>query len=155
MSSNAYFKSLVPKILAYKILGVLTLVGCAVGLPISAADAEGSQDLVSSGGDRPYLEFRNDTNGGIPRRTIIKAYAEVGETIDLGSSAVGTGGGIINYRMPDGTAGTCGAGVGEIANRAEEVAGPGDGTGGTFIPCTVAVTQTGTTGSRRTVRHTI
>ncbi|MEO0805765.1 MAG: hypothetical protein AAFY33_05605, partial [Cyanobacteria bacterium J06643_4] len=122
---------------------MLTLVGCAVGLPISAADAEGSQDLVSSGGDRPYLEFRNDTNGGIPRRTIIKAYAEVGETIDLGSSAVGTGGGIINYRMPDGTAGTCGAGVGEIANRAEEVAGPGDGTGGTFIPCTVAVTQTG------------
>lgn len=103
--------------------------------------AEGSNDLVSSGGNRPYLEFRNDTNGGILRRTVMKVYANEGETINLGSSAVGIGSGVINYREPDGTAGSCGTGAdgGLIADRNQEVAGPGDGTGGTFIPCVVTV----------------
>lgn len=119
-------------------LGALTLLGCSLSVFTSAAWAEGSRDLVSSGGDRPYLEFRTDTNGGIPRRTIMKVYAADGETIDLGSSAVGTGSGVINYRDPSGTAGTCGT-AGLIANRAAEVAGPGDGSGGTFVPCTVTV----------------
>ncbi|MEL6260622.1 MAG: DUF11 domain-containing protein [Cyanobacteria bacterium J06626_6] len=122
----------------FKILGGLAVLGCVGGLSTTAAQAEGSQDLVSSGGDRPYLEFRTDQNGNIPRRSIIKVYANSGETIDLGSSAVSVGSGIINYRDPSGTAGTCGT-SGLIANRAEEVAGPGNGTGGTFIPCTVTV----------------
>ena len=120
------------------VLSALTVIGCASGVSAPAALAEGSNDLVSSGGDRPYLEFRTDINGGIPRRTIIKVYANAGETIDLGSSAVGRGGGRINYRDPNGNAGSCGT-TGLIANRAEEVAGPGDGTGGTFVPCKVTV----------------
>ena len=124
-----------------KILGTLTTLaalGCIAGVDAPAALAEGSNDLVSSGGNRPYLEFRTDINGGIPRRTIIKVYANTGETIDLGSSAVGIGGGRVNYRDPNGTAGTCGT-TGLIANRTQEVAGPGDGSGNTFIPCRVTV----------------
>ncbi|MEO1392830.1 MAG: DUF11 domain-containing protein [Cyanobacteria bacterium J06634_5] len=123
-------------------LSTLTLLSCLLGISGQSARAEGSNDLVSSGGDRPYLEFRTDINGGVPRRTIIKVYANAGETIDLGSSAVGIGSGanigVINYRQPDGTAGSCGA-DGLIADRAQEAAGPGDGTGGTFIPCVVTV----------------
>ncbi|MGB3297643.1 MAG: DUF11 domain-containing protein [Phormidesmis sp.] len=117
---------------------------CFAGFYAPSALAEGSNDLVSSGGDRPYLEFRTDTNGGILRRTIIKVYVNQGETIDLGSSAVGLGNGTINYRRPNNTNGTCGT-SGVIANRSQEAAGPGDGTGGTFIPCkvTVGAGQTG------------
>ena len=119
-------------------LGAFTLLSCIAGPHMPSALAEGSNDLVSSGGDRPFLEFRTDVNGGIPRRTIIKTYAQQGETIDLGSSAVGIGGGRINYRDPNGVAGSCGT-VGLIADRAREVAGPGDGNNGTFVPCKVAV----------------
>lgn len=120
------------------VLGALTAVGCVAGINAPAALAEGSNDLVSSGGDRPYLEFRTAINGNIPRKTIIKVYARAGETIDLGSSAVGIGNGQINYRDPSGAAGTCGT-TGLIANRAEEAAGPGNGSGGTFVPCQVMV----------------
>lgn len=121
------------------VIRTLTFVSCLLGIFSPVAKAEGSQDLVSSGGDRPYLEFRTDTNGGIPRRTIMKVYAEQGETIDLGSSAVGIGSGVINYRDPTGDSGTC-DGAGLIADRAEENAGPGDGiNGGTFLPCTISV----------------
>ena len=124
-------------------LGTLTFLSCLISSP--AARAEGSRDLVSSGGDRPYLEFRTDLNANILRRTIIKVYANAGETIDLGSSAVGRGAGIINYRSPNNVAGTCstalvgGKVTGFIANRAEEVAGPGNGSGNTFVPCKVTV----------------
>ena len=118
-------------------LTALTLLSC-FGTFTNVAKAEGSNDLVSSGGDRPYLEFRTDSSGGIPRRTVMKVYANEGETIDLGSSAVGIGSGVINYRQPDGTAGTCGS-AGLIANRAQELAGPGNGSNNTFIPCTVTV----------------
>ena len=125
-------------------ISLIAGIGCLVGGSTRPAYAEGSADLVSSGGDRPYLEFRTDLNGGIPRRTVMKVYAAEGETIDLGSSAVGIGDGVINYRDPNNTSGSCGA-DGLIANRAEEVAGPGDGSGGTFIPCmvTVGAGQTG------------
>ena len=119
-------------------ISAITMLSCIAGPRTPVALAEGSNDLVSSGGNRPYLEFRTDTNGGIPRRTIIKTYAQQGETIDLGSSAVGIGGGTINYRDPNGVSGSCGA-AGLIADRAQEAAGPGDGSGGTFVPCTVAV----------------
>lgn len=121
-----------------KTIGALAVLSCFFGIIAPAANAEGSRDLASSGGDRPYLEFRTDSSGGIPRRTIMKVYANQGETIDLGSSAVGIGSGVINYRDPSGTAGSCGT-TGLIADRSEEVAGPGDGTGGTFVPCSIAV----------------
>ena len=113
--------------------------GCKVGaiaLPVllsaTAVQAEGSRDLTSSGGYRPFIEFRNDSAGGVPRKTIIKVYAEAGETIELGSSAVGVDQGRIDYRRPNG-GGTqsCGS-AGLIANRSEEV-------NQTFTPCSITV----------------
>ena len=102
--------------------------------------AEGSADLIENGGDRPFLEFRTDETSGVQRQTVIKVYAEVGETLNLGSSATGLGPqGNINFRRPDGTPGTCGAGIGRIANLAQEQAGPGNG----YTPCQVPVNQTG------------
>lgn len=115
-------------------LGMLTGLSCLAGSVSLPAYAEGSADLTNSGGNRPYLEYRNDLNGGILRRTVMKVYANEGETINLGSSAVGVNNGIINYRDPNNVAGSCGAN-GLIANRTEEVGGPGVG----FTPCTVTV----------------
>ena len=122
----------------FSLLRALTLLSCFASFYAPSAYAEGSNDLISSGGDRPYLEFRTDLNGGILRKTIIKVYVNQGETIDLGSSAVGLGNGTINYRKPNNTSGTCGT-TGFIADRAREAAGPGDGTAGTFIPCRITV----------------
>lgn len=108
---------------------------CAIALPIllsaPSAQAEGSRDLTSSGGYRPYIEYRTASAGGVPRRTIIKVYAEVGETIDLGSSAVGLGNGIIEYTRPNGSQGDCGS-TGLIANRTEEA-------NQSFTPCSITV----------------
>jgi hypothetical protein len=115
------------------------------------AQAEGSIDLTASGGDRPYLELRNDLFTGIPRTTLIKVYAKVGETINLGSSATGldpdgTGSkpaATIKYKKINGAVGNCGAGVGLIADRNAEVAGslhPLTNTAiNAFTPCTVTV----------------
>ena len=109
-----------------------------------AVYAEGSKELIESArgqGDRPYLDYRLGPPtspgfglGGIPRSSTIKVYANPGETINLGSSATGRGG-TINYRSPAGTAGTCGAGVGQIRDLNAEVAGSGGG----YTPCTITV----------------
>lgn len=69
--------------------------GLALGLfsPVLGtlpAIAEGSRQLVDSGGDRAFLEFGSVTNGGIQRRTTIKVYVKSGETINLGSNVIGT-----------------------------------------------------------------
>ncbi|MGD1896874.1 MAG: hypothetical protein ACFB16_07965, partial [Phormidesmis sp.] len=122
-----------------KQLSLLAGTGCLLGLSALPAYSEGSQDLVDVNGYRPFLEYRNIFNGDVRRRTTIKVYARAGETIDLGSSAVGIGSGVIEYHAPNNTSGDCAA-TGLIANRNEEIAGPGDGTGNTFIPCTIAVT---------------
>ena len=115
------------------LIGSLALL---IGLGWSkAVRAEGSVDLISNGGDRPFLEFRTTLTGTIVRQSIIKVYAEAGETINLGSSATGIGQGDISYSAPDGTSGTCGPGVGQIPNRAAEVAGSGVG----YTPCTITV----------------
>jgi uncharacterized repeat protein (TIGR01451 family) len=136
-----------PKLLQYTIgglalafqLGTIALVACAGSLSLGqVASAEGSRELTASGGDRPYLEWRPTLSSGIPRKTFIKTYAEVGETINLGSSAVGIGNGIINYRSPSGIPGSCGTN-GAILNRAQESAGSGVG----YVPCIVAVTERG------------
>ncbi|NJL01606.1 MAG: DUF11 domain-containing protein [Spirulinaceae cyanobacterium SM2_1_0] len=98
------------------------------------ARAEGSRELVSNGGDRPYLEFRNDSAAGVPRRSPIRVFAREGEELNLASSAAGIGGGTINYRAPNGTTGTCGS-DGLIPDRAAEIAGSGIG----YTPCIVPV----------------
>ncbi len=95
------------------------------------AQAEGSRDLISNNGYRPYLEYSNLSAGAILRRSIIKVYVEPGETLELASSAVGINNGVINYRRPNGTSGTCDT-AGLISSRSQEI-------NRTYIPCTVAI----------------
>jgi uncharacterized repeat protein (TIGR01451 family) len=107
-----------------------------------AARAEGSKDLTSNGlGFRPFLEDGSTIADGIPRRNTIQAYAVAGETIELGSSAIGTatsGGANIVATAPDGTRYDCrtignnAANYGRIVNRTQEV-------NRTFTPCVVPV----------------
>ncbi len=116
----------------------LALLVCTLGYGVQPAHAEGSRELTNSGGDRPHLEFSGNLNAGIPRTTIIKVFANVGETINLGSSANGIGAGAINYRRPNGTAASCPTTTGNITSRTQEVAGPLPNVGG-YTPCTVTV----------------
>ncbi|MCT7961988.1 DUF11 domain-containing protein [Laspinema sp. D1] len=131
------------------------------------ARSEGSRELTTGTGtgSRPFLEYRNDadTTSGIPRRTRIKVYARVGETINLGSSAMWVGNtGIANngnilYRAPNGASGNCKAlaplidpndpntpnlNFGKIQTRAQEadIDGPFSATNPDgYTPCTVTV----------------
>lgn len=48
--------------------------------------AEGSRDLTSEGGYRPYTERYNATTAGEERLTVIGAYVKKGETVAFGSS---------------------------------------------------------------------
>ncbi|MCU0550698.1 MAG: DUF11 domain-containing protein [Leptolyngbya sp. Prado105] len=112
---------------------------------------EGSKELTSQGGNRPFLLYHSTANsrptiGSIPLRTTIKVYVNAGETINLGSSANGIGSGRINYRPPTGTSGSCATNEGVISNRAQEVAGPLPNTGG-YTPCIITSTQTTAAGS--------
>ncbi|WP_254564527.1 DUF11 domain-containing protein [Oscillatoria sp. HE19RPO] len=109
------------------------------------ARGEGSIDLIKNGGNRPLLEFR-ETGGsaelwGLDFKTVMKVYAEEGETINLGSSAVGLGSGIIRYRAPNSDPNdvpdNCGA-TGLITDSDEEAAGPLPNVGG-FTPCIITV----------------
>jgi uncharacterized repeat protein (TIGR01451 family) len=110
--------------------------------------AEGSISLTPPGstGLRPFLLFNTSTSSGITNKTVIKVYANAGETIDLGSSANGVGTGVINYRTPSGSAGSCSNLLGKITNRAQEVAGPLPNLGG-YTPCIITAAQTTTAGS--------
>lgn len=131
---------------------VLFLLPFTLCLTAPIVRAEGSRDLIKNGGNRPLLEFRETGASavlwGLPFKTVMKVYATAGETINLGSSAVGINQGRIRYRSPNGTqSGTCptaGAGSGLIANSTQEAAGPLPNAGG-FDPCviTVAAGETG------------
>ncbi|MBD1936322.1 DUF11 domain-containing protein [Microcoleus sp. FACHB-68] len=133
----------------------LILAACVAGYCTAPAQAEGSRELVSSGGNRPFLEWTNlAPTAGIPRRTTLKVYVNAGETINLGSSVpnsydAGAGAGItdIVYRSPfGGQNGTCdvnqATGFGFIDTLAKEAAGPLPAAGG-YTPCTVVATETG------------
>lgn len=128
-------------------LGGVALLICAIASLAHPAKAEGSRELTSNGGYRPFLEFKQDASIGISRRTIVKVFARSGETINLGSSATGLGAGNIRYRNPNGAIGDCTPGVGLIQNRAAELAGPRHPTTNTnsdaFTPCIVNVTVEG------------
>lgn len=123
-------------------ISIVALSICSLGYYNQSAYAEGSRELTASGGDRPFLEFSTATNAGILRKTTIKVFANVGETINLGSSANGIGVGVINYRPPSGATASCPApditNIGRILNRSQEVAGPTPNVGG-YTPCTVTV----------------
>lgn len=122
--------------------GSLTLCACTCAIWTPAAQAEGSRELTNSGGDRPYLEYRSDSTGGILRRTTIQVVVEQGETLYLGSSAVGVGEGRIDYTEPDGTTGSCEL-EGLIESRAEEERGPAPLFTGGYDPCVVNNPQPG------------
>ena len=145
----------------------LGLLAGSVASPAGIVRAEGSRDLATQeAGDttvgyRPFLEYRvNDgvtyTNpdalsAGIPRRTIIRVYAQAGEQLLLGSSANGIGAGAIRYRAPATAAGVpapaallCPTTTGIINTNVEESAGPRLTPGGSgYIPCAIAVTTSG------------
>ncbi|NJM77139.1 MAG: isopeptide-forming domain-containing fimbrial protein [Acaryochloridaceae cyanobacterium RU_4_10] len=114
---------------------------------LSPVRAEGSKELTTSGGYRPFISWTNSgLFAGVLARTTIFVYAQAGETINLGSSAQNIGSGKINYTKPNGTTGSCALSntVGRIANRTQELAGPFPLSGG-YTPCTVNVgaTETG------------
>ncbi|MEM7734301.1 MAG: cadherin-like domain-containing protein [Deinococcota bacterium] len=118
---------------------------------LSWVSAEGSATLYPAGvgGDRAFLRTRDAAEIGSGSESRVKVFARAGETINLASSAqqgngiAGTGS--ITWTAPDGTTGNCNglpAGVGFIANRAEELAGPGAG----YTPCVVNVGTDGPAG---------
>ncbi|MEA5419483.1 hypothetical protein VB712_09615 [Spirulina sp. CCNP1310] len=102
----------------------------------TVALAEGSKELKGTG-DRPLLLYRDGAPlAGIPRQNKMFVYANAGEIINLGSSAVGVNQGRIDYIAPDGTTGVCnGSTGGLIRNVTEENAGPFGG----YTPCQVVV----------------
>lgn len=133
-----------------RLCGSLALAICAISAASKVAYAEGSRELTDNPGARPFLEYRNDPFLGtpIPRRTRIRVYANAGETIYLGSSAVGVGVGEIRYRPPNSTTFTsCGAGIGKIVNRAQELAGPAPLNPAGYTPCIITPTQTAAAGA--------
>lgn len=167
MLSSAHRLFASPAKRAIRLLALLAL-GLAL-LPASApAQAEGSRDMIAdnTGGEgfRAHLEFHAlASSGGISRQTTIKAYAEPGETIYLGSSAMAVGSGDVIIRGPtdttpaalwpvDAAARRCttrAAGsplYGRIVNRGQEVSGPLPAAAG-FTPCVVSAAETTTAGA--------
>jgi uncharacterized repeat protein (TIGR01451 family) len=121
------------------------------GGQIAPAAAEGSKELVANGGNRPYTEWRINTTGGITRRTLLKVYANAGEVINLGSSAVNVGSGNIKLFSGASNVDTATplldckvqqAGTGVLNTRAKELAGALPISGG-YTPCVYSVPTTG------------
>lgn len=153
----------------FKYAIVLCIGLLALGLP-SVVAAEGSVNLTSSGGDRPFLEYiitqsanpptSVDTEfaiAGVQRQTIIYAYAEAGERLHLGMTPMsgfftGTDARIVAVPpdgsapitfLPGNTAGPGGVLCGRISTRANETDGPlGLTTSGpnSFQACEIDVT---------------
>jgi len=142
------------------LLTSLTLLLSTLTSSIQPAQAEGSRTLYPStapaSASRANLEWRTDTYANIvARRTLLKVYANAGEHILLGSSAVGVGSGDILVYNPGQVTGNIGSeiipgspdfrcttdqpGRGQITSRALELAGPRSITGGGnptgYIPC--------------------
>jgi hypothetical protein len=125
-------------------LGTAIVAFLVLTLAALPAHAEGSRTSHPGGapGTRAWLEFitggPDSVTAGIPRTSVIRVFARVGETIYLGSSAVGVGSGRIEYRNPFGVAATCGA-AGLIANRTQELAGPAPLNAAGYTPCVINV----------------
>ncbi len=103
-----------------------TLLMCAALFGQQTVHAEGSVNLVSSGGDRAFMDFSTQVQAGLNRRTLIKAYVNAGETLSVGSSANGVGEGKIVLTSPEGYVyvSTGHNGVGVLQNNVEESMGP-------------------------------
>ncbi len=134
----------------------------------NGASAAGSQNLWPNGapGNRANSEWRTSSYGGglLLRRTLLKAFLNAGEVLDLGSSAIGQGSSDIlvwNPGLVTGPVGTenvsaapsfsCNAqrtGLqGQITSRAQELAGPdtipAGGVVGGYFPCHDAAPSSG------------
>ena len=153
--------------LAAALLSVGALIASAVNV-----FADGSQNLYPSAatGSRANSEWRTGSYGAgaVTRRTLLHAYATTGESLLVGSTAVGKGAADILIWDPELVTGTPGNEVipgtasfscaaqraishiptqGEITSRAEELAGPdtvpsGGVTNG-YMPCVYAAPSTG------------
>ncbi len=127
-----------------------------------AAYAEGSVNLSANGGKRAITEWRTSLYGNLlPRRTLLKVYANAGEVINLGSSAAGVASGTTTGDIVVWTPGQITAPLtvalptpafscktaqpanGKLDSRAKEVAGPLPNAGG-YTPCTYTAPTTGT-----------
>ncbi|WP_257235809.1 hypothetical protein [Nostoc sp. 'Peltigera malacea cyanobiont' DB3992] len=121
---------------------------CILGNSIQPSWAEGSKELVSDGGYRPYLEWSDLLLAGIVRKTILKVYVQQGETVNLGSSVITSFSDPqdIVYRSPFGSQnGSCDVltnGFGLINTVVKETAGPLPNTNG-YTPCSFVATETG------------
>ncbi len=121
---------------------------CILGNNIQPSWAEGSKELISNGGYRPYLEWSDLTAGGIVRKTTLKVYVEAGETVNLGSSVTTSFSNPqdIVYRSPFGgqnaSCDVLATGFGFIDTLAKETAGPSPNSGG-YTPCSFVATETG------------
>lgn len=143
------------------LLRLLALLVLALSLLPAAvpARAEGGRNMSGTSGYRAHLEFHaTATSGGIPRQTTIKAFARAGESIYIGSSAMGVGAGDVVIRAPTDTAPatlwpiapgaqTCRAraganpAYGRIQNLAQEQAGAAPAAGG-YTPCVITPAET-------------
>jgi fimbrial isopeptide formation D2 family protein/uncharacterized repeat protein (TIGR01451 family) len=125
---------------------------CALGCWSQAVNAEGTREIVKNGGNRPFTEWKNNTTGGILRRTVLKVYANSNEVIYLGSSAMGVSpvGDILLFKDTDNVdtatpqlkCSTKATGTGVLDTRAKEIAGPLPAAGG-YTPCTYPVLSSG------------
>lgn len=131
---------------------------CASAFPASAF-GEGSAD-INTGPGGSVRQGMMMSPGGVAGagHTTLYVYAKAGETVNLGSSAVGTGGtsGIRVYSpgtdldvgnfptapMFGTQTFTCGPAVGAITSRAQELAGPAPAAGG-YTPCVFTPTVDG------------
>jgi uncharacterized repeat protein (TIGR01451 family) len=142
--------------------GLFGLIALATLLPAQSAFAEGSVD-VNSGAEASFRQkLLVDTNVNAPYHhgyTVLLTYAQAGETIQMGSSAMGLGGAADIRVFAPGTSfasptepgmrasltdpvfatplfdcDTDDPGTGRIAGRAEELAGPEPNPGG-YTPC--------------------
>ena len=131
----------------------LSLSVCAYTFWVQPAHAEGTKQIVAGGGARPLTEWRPQAFiSGVPRRTLLQVYANAGEVINLGSSAVGVGAGNAVVFAPGVTVTPtttplldCQASqptTGRITSRAQELAGPLPAAGG-YTPCVFTVTTPG------------
>lgn len=150
-----------------KLLSSLTLSLCALSCWTQLAQAEGSRTLYPSSApassSRANIDWRIDFYGNlILRRTLLKVYANQGEYILLGSSAVGVSNGNIRVYNAGGVSGSIGsetipsasdflctsqAGRGVISTRSQELNGPraisGGGNPNGYIPCYYQAPSTG------------
>jgi uncharacterized repeat protein (TIGR01451 family) len=132
-----------------QLIGSLILLVCTLGNNIKPAQAEGSRELVSDGGDRPYIEWSDGTTAGISRKTTLKVFVQKDEIVNLGSSVhTSSDSKDIVYRSPFGSQnGTCDVkttGFGLIDTTTKETKGPEVTSGdGGYKPCTFIAQETG------------